>query len=115
MDQALASFGGFSDLLGLGKVRDYLVSRRVHEIEEWGLYQLDEVGQSIQKELEDRLKALPLRTTKSFLSCSTEKVEKDTPTYKVSLLLWREALPVILPSLLKFMRYVIFVPDGIKI
>lgn len=105
MDQALASFGGFSDLLGLSKVRDYLVSRRVHEIEEWGLYQLDEEGQSLQKELDERLKALPLRTTKSFLSCSTEKVEKDTPTYKVSLLLWREALPVILPSLLKFLSH----------
>mgnify|MGYP003637995419 FL=1 len=56
MDQALASFGGFSDLLGLSKVRDYLVSRRVHEIEEWGLYQLDEEGQSLQKELDERLK-----------------------------------------------------------
>ncbi|KAH9222210.1 armadillo-type protein [Leptodontidium sp. 2 PMI_412] len=105
MDHALASFGGFSDLLGLSRVRDYLVSRRAHEIEEWGLYQLDEEGQSIQKELEDRLKALPLRTTKSFLSCSTEKVEKNSPTYRVSLQLWREALPVILPSLLKFMSH----------
>ena len=56
MDHALASFGGFSDLLGLSKVRDYLVSRRVHEIEEWGLYQLDEEGQSLQKELDERLK-----------------------------------------------------------
>lgn len=58
MDHALASFGGFSDLLGLSRVRDYLVSRRAHEIEEWGLYQLDEEGQSIQKELEDRLKVI---------------------------------------------------------
>jgi exportin-5 len=48
--------------------------------------------------------ALPLRTTKSFLACSTEKVEKDSAPHKVSCALWREALPVILPSLLKFLR-----------
>ncbi|KAI9049381.1 hypothetical protein LZ554_006415 [Drepanopeziza brunnea f. sp. 'monogermtubi'] len=105
MEQALASFGGFSEMLGLSKVREYLASRRVHEIDEWGLYQLDVEGQSIQKELEERLKALPLRTTKSFLASSTEKVEKDSPPYKVSLVLWREALPVILPNLLKFLSH----------
>ncbi|CZT49951.1 related to MSN5 protein (multicopy supressor) [Rhynchosporium secalis] len=105
MDRSLTCFSGFSEMLGLDKVKDYLVSRRVHEIEEWGYYQLDEEGQLIQKELDDRLKALPLRTTKSFLSCSTEKVEKDSPTYEVSLSLWREALPVILPNLLKFLSH----------
>jgi exportin-5 len=48
--------------------------------------------------------ALPLRTTKSFLACSTEKVEKDSEAYKVSRLLWRERLPVILPNLLQFLK-----------
>jgi len=56
MDDAISSFGGFCDLLGLGTVRDYLVTRRVHEIDEWGLYQLDAEGQAIQKELDERLK-----------------------------------------------------------
>lgn len=56
MNQALSSFSGFSNMLGLSQVRDYLVSRRVHEIEEWGMYQLDDEGRSIQKELELRLK-----------------------------------------------------------
>jgi exportin-5 len=110
MDEALSSFGGFCDLLGLSKVRDYLVSRRVHEIQEWGQYKLDAEGQALQAELEERLKALPLRTTKSFLACSTEKVEKDTPAYKVSCNLWRDALPIILPNLLKFLRFVISRP-----
>jgi exportin-5 len=56
MNEAISSFDGFCELLGLGKVRDYLVSRHVHEIQEWGLYQLDEEGQAIQKELDDRVK-----------------------------------------------------------
>ncbi|TVY16866.1 Uncharacterized protein LARI1_G004643 [Lachnellula arida] len=95
MDEALSSFGGFCDLLGLSKVREYLVSRRVHEIQEWGLYKLDAEGQALQAELEERLKA----------TCSTEKVEKDTPAYKVSCTLWRDALPIILPNLLKFLSH----------
>ncbi|KAF8866294.1 hypothetical protein BDZ45DRAFT_668118 [Acephala macrosclerotiorum] len=105
MDTAISSFSGFCNLLGLNKVTDFLVNRRVHEIDEWQYYQLDAEGQAMQKELEDRLKALPLRTTKSFLSCSTEKIEKDSAPYKVSCLLWREALPIILPNLLKFLSH----------
>jgi exportin-5 len=56
MDEAISSFGGFCSLLGLDRVRDFLVSRRVHEIQDWGQYQLDAEAQSIQKDLEDRLK-----------------------------------------------------------
>jgi exportin-5 len=56
MGEAISSFGGFCELLGLGKVSDYLVSRRVHEIKDWGLYQLDAEGQAIQKDLDDRVK-----------------------------------------------------------
>ena len=58
MNEAIMSFGGFCDLMSLSQVRDYLVSRRVHEIQEWGLYQLDAEGQAMQKELEDRLKVI---------------------------------------------------------
>ncbi|KAG0647223.1 hypothetical protein D0Z07_7030 [Hyphodiscus hymeniophilus] len=105
MNQAIGSFNGFCELLGLSRVKDYLVARRVHEIREWGLYQLDAEGEAIQKDLDSRLKALPLRTTKSFLGCSTEKIEKDSPPYKVSCILWREALPVILPNLLSFLSH----------
>ncbi|PQE14421.1 nuclear import and export protein [Rutstroemia sp. NJR-2017a BBW] len=105
MDEAISSFGGFCSLLGLDRVRDFLVSRRVHEIQDWGQYQLDAEAQSIQKDLEDRLKAIPLRTTKSFLGCSTEKLEKNVPAYEISRTLWRDTLPVILPNLLKFLSH----------
>lgn len=56
MDEAISSFGGFCELLGLSQVRDYLVSRHVHEIDDWGLFQLDAQGQAMQKDLEERLK-----------------------------------------------------------
>lgn len=53
---AISSFGDFCELLGLGKVKNYLVSRQVHQIQDWGLYRLDDEGQAIQKELDDRVK-----------------------------------------------------------
>jgi exportin-5 len=59
MDEAISSFSGFCELLGLSQVRDYLVSRHVHEINDWGLYQLDAQGQAMQKDLEERLKVDP--------------------------------------------------------
>lgn len=105
MDRAISSFGGFCNLLSLNKVTDFIVNRRVSDIDEWQHYQLDAEGQAMQKELEERLKALPLRTTKSFLAVSTEKVEKDSAPYKVACVLWRDALPVILPNLLKFLSH----------
>jgi len=49
---------------------------------------------------------LPLRTTKSFLTYSVEKLEKDTVTYRASCDLWQDGFPLILPELLKFLRYV---------
>ncbi|KAF7929900.1 uncharacterized protein EAE97_009497 [Botrytis byssoidea] len=105
MNHAVEGFSGFCDLLGLNRVRDFLVTRRVHEIQDWSTYQLDSEAQSIQKDMEERLKALPLRTTKSFLGCSTEKLEKEEPAYKVSCTLWRDALPIILPTLLRYLSH----------
>ena len=58
LNEAIKSFGGFCDLMFLSNVREYLVSRHVHEIQEWGLYQLDSEGQALQKELENRLKVI---------------------------------------------------------
>ncbi|KAB8292990.1 hypothetical protein EYC80_007354 [Monilinia laxa] len=105
MNSAIQGFSGFCNLLGLNRVRDFLVTRRVHEIQDWSAYQLDSEAQSIQKDMEERLKALPLRTTKSFLGCSTEKMRKDDPAYQVSCDLWRDKLPIILPNLLKYLSH----------
>ncbi|KAF7943458.1 hypothetical protein EAE96_011384 [Botrytis aclada] len=105
MNHAVEGFSGFCNLLGLNRVRDFLVTRRVHEIQDWSTLQLDSEAQSIQKDMEERLKALPLRTTKSFLGCSTEKLDKEDPAYKVSCTLWRDALPIILPTLLRYLSH----------
>lgn len=56
MGEAISSFSGFCELIGLNKVSGYLVSRRAHEIQDWSLHQLDAEGQAIQKELDERVR-----------------------------------------------------------
>jgi len=56
LEQSLSSFEGFCEILGLGKVGEYLKSRRVHEIQDWGTVQLDAEGLAIQSELSDRFR-----------------------------------------------------------
>lgn len=43
--------------------------------------------------------------TKSFLTYSVEKLEKNSPPYQASCALWQDSFPLILPELLKFLRY----------
>jgi exportin-5 len=105
LDASVENFETFCDLLGLTKVRNYLVSKRVHEVVDWSTMKLDAEGQALQAELNERVKSLPLRPTKSFLGCSTEKIEKDTEPYKVACALWTSLVPIILPDLLKFLSH----------
>ncbi|KAK8053393.1 Protein MSN5 [Apiospora saccharicola] len=105
LKQALSSYTGFCQMMGLDKAQNYLARKRVHEINDWGSVGLDAEGQALQNELEERQAALPLRPTKSFLSCSIDKVEKGTAPYETSCELWQDAFPAILPELLKFLSY----------
>lgn len=58
LDESLSSFNRFCDLLGIGKVRNYLVSHRVHEVSDWSTMPLDDEGQAIQTELNERAKVM---------------------------------------------------------
>lgn len=105
LSSALQSFSGFMEILGMGKVNEYLVSRQVHSIADWGSFQLDEAGMAIQTELTERVKALPLRPTKAFLGASTEKISKDSNSYEIATTIWADSIPVILPDLLKYLEH----------
>lgn len=105
LSSALQSFSGFMENLGMGKVNDYLVSRQVHNIEDWGSFVLDAEGLAIQTELQERIKALPLRPTKAFLGSSTEKVSKESEAYEIACSIWADSIPVMLPDLLKYLEH----------
>lgn len=46
---------------------------------------------------------MPLRATKSFLNYSVDKIEKTSPSYEASCILWQDSFPSILPQLLQFL------------
>ncbi|KAK3305497.1 armadillo-type protein [Chaetomium strumarium] len=105
LKQALGSYNGFCELLGLDNAQKYLVQRRVHEIADWGSTNLDNEGLALQAELEQRQALLPLRVTKSFLTYSVERIERNSPPYQASCTLWQDGFQIILPELLKFLSY----------
>ncbi|KAI9801654.1 MAG: hypothetical protein M1833_002336 [Piccolia ochrophora] len=105
LSEALESLEGFCDVAGVARVQQYLVSRQVHKIEDWSSYQLDEEGKSIQSEMNDKLQNLPIRSTKSFLGASVEKIKKPSEQYEMAAILWRDIIRVMLPSLLNLLSY----------
>ncbi|RYP92553.1 hypothetical protein DL770_001311 [Monosporascus sp. CRB-9-2] len=106
LKQGLASFSGFCSLLALDKAQDYMARRRVHEMSDWGSVELDAEGQALQAEIEECHARLPLRPTKAFLTCSTDKIDKkDAEKLQVSYALWQDGLPVILSELLSLVNH----------
>lgn len=102
---SLESYVSFCELLGLDKAQNYMANRRAHEIADWGSQELDAEGLALQNELEERLKLLPLRSTKSFLAFSVERLDKSSDAFKASYALWQDGFPEILADLLKFLAY----------
>ncbi|KAI1135441.1 ARM repeat-containing protein [Hypoxylon sp. FL0543] len=105
LKQGLSSYAGFCELMALDKAQNYLARKQMQNISDWGSIELDAEGQALQAELEERQTVLPLRPTKSFLTCSVDKLERDTDPYQVSCALWQDGFPVILPELLKFLNH----------
>ncbi|KAL7620026.1 karyopherin [Parahypoxylon ruwenzoriense] len=105
LKQSLSSYAGFCELMALDKAQNYLARKQMQNISDWGSVELDAEGQALQAELEERQTVLPLRPTKSFLTCSVDKIDKGTDAYQVSCALWQDGFPTILPELLNFLNY----------
>ncbi|KAF4955783.1 hypothetical protein FSARC_11763 [Fusarium sarcochroum] len=102
---SLGSYSSFCELLGLDKAQNYMATRRAHEVQDWGTRELDAEGLALQNELEERLKLLPLRSTKSFLAFSVERLDKSSDAFKASYALWQEGFSNILADLLEFLTF----------
>lgn len=62
---SLGSYSNFCEFLGLDKAQRYLVSRKAHEIRDWGASELDAEGLALQSELEERLKVRTVPRTQT--------------------------------------------------
>lgn len=54
LKQALGSYDGFCELMGLDRAQKYIAQRRIHEIRDWGSVDLDAEGRALQDDLEMR-------------------------------------------------------------
>ncbi|KAK2744008.1 hypothetical protein FQN57_004461 [Myotisia sp. PD_48] len=105
MKQILHSFQGFYEVLGLSKVHPYLQKRQAQKVEDWSTIQLDPEGKSLQEELNQKFSQLPLRATRTMLAVSTDKVKKGEPAYEIACELWKDTIPLILPTLLQLLSH----------
>ncbi|KAG5288663.1 nuclear import and export protein Msn5 [Histoplasma capsulatum G186AR] len=103
--QISASFGGFCQLLGLDQIWPYLQRVQAQKVEDWSMIPLDEEGRKIQAHMTSKFQQLPLRMTKTMLSVSTEKLQTTDPAYLIACDLWRDSIPLILPTLLQLLSH----------
>ena len=104
LEHSLSSFDDFSRLLGLDNIQQYLISRQVHLLEDWASQPLDDEGKMLQSNMQLAIEALPLRATKHIMSASVEKLEPGSAPYAIACHLWQKHIPVLLPTILKFIK-----------
>ncbi|KAL8706211.1 MAG: hypothetical protein Q9201_000717 [Fulgogasparrea decipioides] len=101
LSNSLSSFNSFCELLGCRGIQQYVSQRALHAIPDWSTHQLDDEGKALQAQMQHALDKLPLRTTKTFLNVSVEKLEQHSPPHEMACLLWEKNMPLILPNLLR--------------
>ncbi|KAI9758535.1 MAG: hypothetical protein M4579_003027 [Chaenotheca gracillima] len=105
LERSLSSFTGFCQLAGVSKVEQFVTSRNVLSLKDWSTCHLDEEGRAIQTEMNACFPRLPLKPTKVYMGASLEKVKKGSHQYPVAVSLWQSSIPIILPNLLRFLRF----------
>ncbi|KAF1737078.1 Protein MSN5 [Beauveria bassiana] len=105
MNFAVASYSGFCEQLALDKAQSYLVRKQANQVPDWGSRELDAEGLALQNEMEERIKVLPLRATKSFLAFSVERLDKSSPAFQASYALWQDGFSSLLADLLQLLSF----------
>ncbi|CAK7207345.1 karyopherin [Sporothrix eucalyptigena] len=105
LERALSSFSNFAELVGLDKAQMYIARHRIDQVADWGSIELDAEGLALQADLEARQAFLPLRSTKTFLNASVERIDPHSESFQAAVILWQEAVPLILTRLLEFLGY----------
>ncbi|KAF2196511.1 ARM repeat-containing protein [Delitschia confertaspora ATCC 74209] len=103
--QSLSSFDSFCNLLGMARLPEFLGNQNFHQVADWSAQPLNDEGQAMQADILARSQSLPLRLTKTLLAASIEKLRDDSSAYRLAAMLWKEALPAILPNILQLVSH----------
>ena len=102
LGQALQSFDGFCNVLGLSGFNDYFIKHKALSLSDWSDVPLDEEGLALKARVDAAQQELPLRATKTFFSATIDKVDEANPGNGVSIGLWSKYVSDLLPNLLQF-------------
>lgn len=105
LERALSSYSGFCEMVGLDKAQEYVIRKRIDQAADWGSVELDAEGLALQADLEARQALLPLRSTKTFLTASVERLDRHSDAFQASCVLWQDSVPLILERLLEFLDH----------
>ncbi|EEP82733.1 conserved hypothetical protein [Uncinocarpus reesii 1704] len=103
--RAISTFQGFCEIFGIDQVHPYLQARQAQKLEDWSACALDEEGKRLQSQLNSKFQRVPLRNTKTLLAVSTEKLKPSDPPFQITCELWKDMIPLILPSLLQLVGH----------
>ncbi|KAI5286025.1 hypothetical protein KEM54_000121 [Ascosphaera aggregata] len=101
---ASASFDGFCEMLGLDKVFPYLQSVGANNIEDWSAVNLSEEGKMIHSEMIYRLSRLPIRSTKTMLAVTTDRVKPKDPAHEIARELWSDLIPSVVSTCMNLVK-----------
>ena len=99
---SVASFENFCEMTGLKGIHQYFLHRNAQSLDDWTSHPLDTEGEAFQDRIQHVLAEIPLRSTKTILGVSIEKLKPGSPQYEMAARLWQHNIPVVLPNLLKF-------------
>ncbi|KAF4549714.1 Hypothetical protein D9617_20g027700 [Elsinoe fawcettii] len=103
--QSVASFEGFCELVGLSKLTNYIEQAKFYESSDWGERSLDDAGAYIQKLINQKLEALPLRMTTSLLGASSEGLKENSAPQRIAAAIWSKIIPAVLPNMLTLLKH----------
>jgi exportin-5 len=111
LTEALSTFSGFCNVVGLEGLPEYLSTHRFASIQDWPSASLDGEGKARQQDVQTKVMRLPLNATKNLLAATTEKLKESSREYQIGSQVWGQAMQAMLPNVLQMTRHATSFPN----
>lgn len=111
LTEALSTFSGFCNVVGLGGLPEYLTAQRYASVQDWSNQPLDQEGKVRQTDVQMKVMRLPLNATKNLLAATTEKLKESSREYQIGSQVWGQAMQAMLSNVLQMTRHATSFPN----
>ncbi|THX40795.1 hypothetical protein D6D10_03215 [Aureobasidium pullulans] len=111
LTEALSTFSGFCNVVGLGGLPEYLTAQRYASVQDWSNQPLDQEGKVRQTDVQMKVMRLPLNATKNLLAATTEKLQESSREYQIGSQVWGQAMQAMLSNVLQMTRHATSFPN----